>query len=100
MVADGLLGRGVPFVGCGNPESLCESRHAEFGFEALARGGEECIYVGFVDEGIRRITFALNGPIFALNGAGHKVDAGVLAAELVVEGEFHPKPYFLETVGI
>ena len=42
----------------------------------------------------------MDGPILALDGAGHKVDAGVLAAELVVEGKLRPEPHLLEEVGI
>ena len=100
LIADGLLGRGVPFVRCRDPQPLHESRHAGFGLEAFARGREECIHVGLVDEGIGRVAFALDGPIFALDGAGHKVDAGVLTAELVMEGKLRPEPDLLEKVGI
>lgn len=38
LIADGLLGHGVPFVRRRDPQSLHESRHAGFGLEAFARG--------------------------------------------------------------
>src|SRR5699024_6780944 len=93
-------GCGAPFVRRRNPQSLYESRRAGFGLEELARCGEERVYVGFIDRRIRRITFALDGPIRSIDATSHEVDTGVLDAELVVEGKLRPKPYFLEEVGI
>lgn len=90
LIADSLLGRRVPFVGGRYPKSLNKSRHAGFGLEKFSGCGQERVDVWLVDKGISCITFALDGPIFAVNGTCHEVDADILASELLVVLEIVP----------
>ena len=90
LVADSLLGRRVPFVGGRYPQSLNKSGHSRLGLEKFSGCGQERVDVRLVDEGFSIITFALDGPIFAVNGACNKVDADILAAELLVVREIVP----------
>lgn len=90
LIADSLLGRRVPFVGGRYPQSLNKSGYSRLGLEKLSGCGQERVDVWLVDKGLSCITFVLDGPIFAVNGACHQVDADILASELLVVREIVP----------
>ena len=101
LAADGGFGIGAPMVGGGNPKAVGKSGRPELLiFERLARGGEEGIHRPFVHDGTFLEAFALDGPIVAGSSKGYEVNAGVLAAKIAACGEFIPKPYVGEQLGI
>ena len=98
----GLAGVASEHVGGAHPKATGEMgglQGIDVG-ELPSGGGDEGIDHGFGDDGALLVAFALNGPVVALNGSGHKVDAGVVAAKVGTCGEIGPHPHFAELAGI
>ena len=92
LVLNGFLGIDTPVVGGGDPESMGKGGGLKRDLvgEGAARCSQERIDRRFVDDGIFRIAFALNGPVVAVVGFRHEVDAGVFSSEVLSIGKIFP----------
>lgn len=92
---------GAPFIGGRNPESLAKFCRLElFVLKSPAGRSQKAIHGGFINRRIFLIKFALYGPIFAVVGEGHEVDACIAAAQVQFTGEFIPQPDVFKAVGV
>ena len=95
LVLDLVFGGLVPVVGGRYPQAGGEGDElAASVFELFAREGQEALQGALVHRGARLMAFALDGPVVAVLGLGHQIDAVVAAAgvEAVAIGEIPPKP--------
>ena len=101
LVLDRLRRVGTPVIGRRNPQAVGEACRAQrLVLEFSAGGRQERIDGRLIDGRALLIALALNGPVVAVDGECHQVDAGVRAAEVVPAGKLVPQPDLFEQVRV
>lgn len=93
LMTDGVFRLAAPVIGGGNPEPQGKRGRLVFIVnELLAGRRQKTVHSGLVDSGLFVIALALNGPKIAFHSLGNKVNARILAAEVLLVRKFPPEP--------